>query len=186
MPPAVLTTAFAFLRGINVGGRNMLPMADLRRVAEAIGLHSPRTHIQSGNLIFQAAKPALSTAADSLASAIEAEFGFRPAVVVRTRDELAKALAANPFADLQNPDPAKLLIMLLAAKPPASATAALAALNTGAEQCRLVDMQVWLWFPNGVARAKLPMASIERAVAVPGTCRNVATLTKVLALAGEV
>ena len=85
----------ALLRGINVGGRSTLPMADLRRVAAECGFGSVATYIQSGNLLFTATLGA-DAAAARLEEAIAAEGGPTPRVAVRSRAELAAVVAGNP------------------------------------------------------------------------------------------
>ncbi len=97
--------ACAFLRGINVGGRNTLQMADLRRLAGELGLLDPTTVLQSGNLVFRVGARDFSRVPASLAEAIAKARGFRPGVVVRTVDEIADALARNPFFARATADP---------------------------------------------------------------------------------
>lgn len=96
----------ALLRGINVGGRNMIKMAELKACFEQHGFRDVATYIQSGNVIFNsegsAAKNTSKLATD-LERAIAAELGVRPRVVVLTRAELAKVIKANPYPDAPNP-----------------------------------------------------------------------------------
>src|SRR4029079_15324760 len=80
----------AFIRGINVGGKNMLPMAMLRELCEGLGLRDVRTHIQSGNVVFRCSKAA--ELEKRLEDAIEKKSGFRPAVVVRAAEALRAAM----------------------------------------------------------------------------------------------
>src|SRR5215470_5534303 len=93
----------ALLRGINVGGRNKVPMAELREVVASLGHTGVSTYIQSGNVLFSTG----DTDADQLAAALEAaiseRFGLWASVVVLSRDELAAVLAANPYPGEPNP-----------------------------------------------------------------------------------
>src|ERR1700734_1790901 len=96
----------ALLRGINVGGRNKVPMADLRKVVTSLGHTGVSTYIQTGNVLFDAAgegKPDTVKLAAELEAAIEDRFGIWASVVVLTAGELAGVLAGNPFADEPNP-----------------------------------------------------------------------------------
>ena len=98
-----MATHVALLRGINVGGRNKVPMADLREVVTSLGHTGVTTYIQSGNVLFTAAGTSTSELAASLESAIGAAFGIWASVVVLTREELAKVLSDNPYSDEANP-----------------------------------------------------------------------------------
>ena len=180
-----MPTAIALLRGINVGATRSLPMERLRELCEQVGMHDPRTYIQSGNVIFEAAKKDLSGLAKNLEAAIEADRGFRPSVVVRTRDELAAAIEGNPFAARAKFEPAKLLVMFLKSKPAAGAQHALDGVKRGAEQMRLVGRELFIEFPDGIGRSKLALAAVEKALGVPATGRNWNTLLNLLAMADE-
>src|SRR5580693_7253914 len=93
----------ALLRGINLGGRNKIPMADLREVVTSLGHTGVTTYIQSGNVLFSTADTDTAKLAAALESAIEERFGIWSSVVVLSRDELAQVLAANPYPDEPNP-----------------------------------------------------------------------------------
>ena len=84
----------ALLRAVNVGGKNKVPMADLRDLFESMGHSEVSTFIQSGNVIFSAAK---SVTPKSLETAISKRFHVDTTVVLRTPGELEKVVKANPF-----------------------------------------------------------------------------------------
>ncbi len=170
----------AFIRGINVGGKNLLPMADLRAMCEGLGRRDAQTYIQSGNLVFRAGTRELANAAAALEGAIEKKCGFRPRVVVRTLDELRAVVAQSPFASRRGLLTDRLLVMFLTAPHAASAQRTLDAIGDVPEEVRLAGREAYLYFPNGIARPKLPMATVERAVGVPGTCRNWNTIGKLV------
>jgi uncharacterized protein (DUF1697 family) len=172
-----------FIRGINVGGKNILPMADLRSLCEKLGLQDPCTYIQSGNLAFKADARTMKKASAAIADAIESKHGFRPSVVVRTLPELQSALAANPFASLRDLNKSRCLIMFLASKPPAGAAKALQALDIRRDKARLIGLEAFLNLPDGIADAALSVADVESTLGVPGTCRNLNTVEKMLTLA---
>lgn len=173
-----MPTAIALLRGINVGGKNVLPMTDLRALCESIGLDDPRTYIQSGNVVFAAPAREIARAAKRLEAAIEKSRGLRVGVVVRTLDELAAVIKTSPFKSVADREPGKLIVMFLTQTPSAEARRALAALNQHPEKVALAGDEVFIHFPNGAGRARLTMAMIERAAGVSGTCRNWNTVLK--------
>lgn len=180
-----MLTAVALLRGINVGSTRSLPMKQLCELCEGVGLQRPRTYIQSGNVVFNAAKRDLAAAAARLEAAIEADHGFRPDVIIRTRDELAAAIEANPFADRGKSDPAKLLIMFLRSAPTVAVAKAIESVRRETEQLRLIGREVYIEFPKGVGKSKLSLAAVEKVLGIPGTTRNWNTTLKLLDMADE-
>ena len=147
-------TAIALIRGINVGGKNSLPMADLRELCEGLGLEDVRTYIASGNVVFRAASRAIAKAPAALEAAIESHSRFKPTVVVRTADQWKAVIDANPFASRRGIDKSRLMVMYLASKPEAAASA-VEKLSNGQEEARLVGNEVFLHFPKGIAESKL-------------------------------
>ena len=110
-----MTTWIAFLRGVNVGGKG-LPMAELTTILEGLGCSAVQTYVQSGNAIFGHAKATASELAVRIGAAIDKRRGFRPKVLVLRVEELAKAVAANPFRDAEGV-PTSIHLFFLAAKP---------------------------------------------------------------------
>jgi uncharacterized protein (DUF1697 family) len=88
----------ALLRGINLGGRNKVAMADLRKVVESLGHGEVATYIQSGNVVFTSNHPDTAAIAGEVGRALEATLGVRSSVVVLSRAELAKVIADNPVS----------------------------------------------------------------------------------------
>jgi uncharacterized protein (DUF1697 family) len=178
-----MAVAVALIRGINVGGKHKLPMATLRALCAEIGWRDVATHIQSGNVVFRCQDRALAKSPGRLESAIEEACGFRPSVVVRSLAEMRGAIGANPFGAHRALDPSKLLVLFLTAPPAPSAGQSLLALKPDPERIELVGREVYLYYPNGVGKAKLPFTAIEKAVKISGTTRNWNTIAKVLAMA---
>ena len=179
-----MPTAVALIRGINVGSTRSLPMELLRTLCERVGMREPRTYIQSGNVVFRWSGKGLSAAGAALEGRIEEARGFRPGVIVRTREELARVVEVNPFPERAETEPSKLLVMFLQAKAAAGAAAALEAVKRSRERLRLVGREVFMDFPDGVGRSKLSMAAVEKAVGM-GTTRNWNTTLKLAAMACE-
>ena len=88
----------AFLRGINVGGKNKIKMETLREICAALGFENVKTYVNSGNIIFETAKTTDKKTAVIIESAIEKEFALKIKVIVRTMAEIAQIIAGNPFA----------------------------------------------------------------------------------------
>src|SRR5689334_19941425 len=93
-----MSTAYvALLRGINVGGKNKLPMHDLRDLFTEAGCEEVQTYIQSGNDIFRAEPGVVATLADAITGQIAARFGYRTPIVVRSAAEMDDVIRHNPF-----------------------------------------------------------------------------------------
>ncbi len=174
----------SLLRGINVGGRNLIPMAALSEVYAEAGCTGVKTLLQSGNVVFRCSG---STAAlgKKLGSVIEARFGFRPGLFLRTAAQLRAALAANPFVREAEADPSHLILLFFDGKPLASAAKTLAAWDRGPEQAKLAGGVLYIYYPDGMGRTRLTSAILDRALGGPGTARNFTTVTKLLALCDE-
>ena len=157
------------LRGVNVGGNNMVPMARLREIAEELGYTDVATYLQSGNLVVSAdPKPAKVEAA--VADALRTQLDVDAAVMVRTGDELAAVIAGNPFAEVT--DPKRLLVNFLEAQPAAGKIEALDPDEFAPERFEFGDRCMYQSLPNGVGRSKLATAPWGRRLGVQGTGRN--------------
>jgi uncharacterized protein (DUF1697 family) len=176
-----LTSYVALLRAINVGGRNVIPMAALRALCVDLGFAEPRTLLQSGNVVFRTALPR-ATIAPTLAAGIERHFGFSIDVIVRSASEWTALIEANPFPREAIDDPAHLVVMCCTSAPNATALAALDAAIVGREAVRASGAQVYLVYPDGIGNSRLTNAVIEKHLATNGTARNWNTVTKVAAL----
>src|SRR5436190_17537082 len=151
----------SMLRGVNLGPHNRMKMEDLRAVYESLGLKDVRTYVQSGNVVFRG--PA--TSARRIEDAIEKRFGFRPPVVLRTPEALRGVVARNPFPGR---DPARLLVWFLASDPGEDARRKLRDLPPVPEEFHADGAELFIYYTNGMARPKLSMAAVERAVKVHG------------------
>ena len=162
----------SMLRGVNLGPHNRIKMDALRATYEAIALEDPRTYVQSGNVIFRTKEKNTRKLATKIQDAIEKSFKFRPAVIVRTLDELRKAIAATPFDARRGLHPGKILVTFLAGVPPTEAAAKLATLKSFPEEIHLIGRELYIYFPYGAGKSKLPWSQVEKLLKVNGTARN--------------
>ncbi|UNO42685.1 DUF1697 domain-containing protein [Streptomyces sp. MST-110588] len=181
-----MSRQIALLRGINVGGHKKFPMARQREVFESLGYEDVSVLLQTGNIVFADPGTPPAETASALEARIAEEMGFPVPVMVRTRDELAAAVAANPFPQAV-PEPKSLHITFLSG-PPADATGlrALQALDSARyapDRFRLTGRELYLWCPGGIGRSKLAEAVSRIPLGVTATARNWNTVTKLLALA---
>jgi uncharacterized protein (DUF1697 family) len=185
-------THIALLRGINVGGRNKVAMADLRRVVGGLGHTEVATYIQSGNIAFAAAGLAddSSNLAAGIERAIAGELTVRPAVVVASRDELQQVVAGNPFASEPNPRLVHAVFLPDAPGPDrveAIAEAVERARAKGSrDEAHVEGRALYLWTPDGMGRSvltvELDRGTARIAPAAAGTARNWATVLALVQL----
>ena len=186
----------ALLRGINVGGRNKVPMAELREVVAALGHTGVSTYIQSGNVLFSTADTDTAALAAALETSIGERFGIWASVVVLSRDELAGVLAGNPYQD--EPNPRLVHVVFLTAEPPSELLERIAAAEGAAaakgsrDTVRAAGRALYLHTPDGFGTSELGQALFkiisppaQRSRPLAATARNWATSTKLLALCEE-
>lgn len=161
----------ALLRGVNVGGGNKVPMADLRRFAEGLGWTGVRTYVASGNLLFRANGDAAALA-ETLRAAMKDGIGVDVPVIVQSGDAVRAALAACPFA----PDSGKHVHVMFLFGPVTVDMELLAALRAPTETLVMDGTRAWLHAREGFGTSKLA-AKIDRVIrGAPMTGRNLNTL----------
>lgn len=169
------------LRGINVGGNNIIPMADLRALLAKLGHTGVSTYIASGNAIFTAKDGKSDAILSDLAPAISKKFKCSPALVLRTADELQAAIDASPFADA---DPARVLVGFptAEAKPNAKAKPDPARLTwrDPADAALVKAGHIHLHCPAGLGTTKLEPAYLDKLYGVTATYRNLRTCRTLL------
>jgi uncharacterized protein (DUF1697 family) len=175
----------SMLRGVNVGGHHKIKMDALRALYMSLKLEDPRTHVQSGNIIFRTKEKNLPALARKIQAAIERDFGFRPEVILRTTDEFREAIAATPFPASRGLEPGKVLVTFLAGEPAPEALATLDRLKNHPEELHLIGRELYIYFPNGAGQSKLPWSQVEKLLKTQGTSRNWNSVLKMLAIAEE-
>ncbi len=174
----------ALLRGINVGGKNKLPMKDLAAMFRDAGCQDVRTYIQSGNVLFSA-EPSLARDVPALISAsILSSFGYRVPVVTRTAGDLREVVRVNPFAQ-SGFKPNWLLVLFLADLPNRALVESLDPNRSPGDEFVVVGREVFVNYPNGVARSKLTNNYFDSRLSTISTARNWRTVNKLLELAAS-
>ncbi len=176
----------ALLRGINVGGRNRVAMADLRELAAALGHTEIATYIQSGNLVFTSPDESANGLADALEQEIARTLEVRPAVVVVSRADLAQVIADNPFPGESNPKALHAVFRREALT--ADAIEAIAGAEQKArakgsqDEVIVVGRTMYLRTPDGLGRSELSAQLARVGRQAEGTARNWATVTRLMAM----
>jgi uncharacterized protein (DUF1697 family) len=172
-----------FLRAINVGGHAKIKMDALRALFVSLKFAEPRTYLQSGNVVFQTSERNPELVAKRIKQAISKKFGCSPEIMLRSVANLRAVVANNPFAKRTGIVPGKLLVFFLAAQPAGNAAVSLRQLAIQPEELHLIGRELFIYFPNGVGKSKLPWARLDKALQAPGTGRNWNSVTKVLQIA---
>lgn len=176
-----VSTHIALLRGINVGGKNSMPMKTLIAIFERAGCTGVRTYIQSGNVVFETS--AVSRAVSSVTRACSREFGFEIPIVVRTARELRAVTTNNPFFEKKKTDTDALHVVFLADVPDAKSVAALDPNRSPPDELAVRGREIYLRCPNGIGRSKLTNAWFDTTLGTISTMRNWRTVLALLEMA---
>jgi uncharacterized protein (DUF1697 family) len=175
----------ALVRGINVGGYRMVPMSDLRRCAAEIGLEHPRTLLQTGNLVFASGRRSTTALEKLLEKGARERLDLQTEFMVRSASEWEAIVRANPFKDAAEQDPSRLVVMFLKAPVRKGAVQELGRINPGPEILHAAERELYIVFPNGQGRSKLPVLMTDTRLGTRATGRNWNTVLKLLAAVHE-
>jgi uncharacterized protein (DUF1697 family) len=171
----------ALLRGVNVGGSRKLPMSELKRLLESVGLEDVVTVIQSGNVVFRAPRSRTGLA-KKIECSIEDGTGLDVTVLLRTPSQLAAVEAHNPFL-ADGAAPKTLHVIFLERRPGPEAVSRLDADRSPPDAFHVAGSEIYVSYPGGSGRSKLTLAYFERVLGVRGTARNWNTVAKLGELA---
>ena len=165
----------ALLRGINVGGKNRLPMRDLAAIFSDLGCEDVRTYIQSGNVVYRAEAALARRIPDLVVRTVAKDWGFEAPVVTRSAKELHAAASHNPFLRA-GIDPRALHVAFLGTRPSAARVAGLDPRRSPGDEFAVRGREIYLCLPNGVARTKLTNQYFDSTLATVSTLRNWTTV----------
>jgi uncharacterized protein (DUF1697 family) len=174
----------ALLQGINVGKHKRIAMADLKATVESLGYSAVTTHLNSGNVVFTAEQRANGELARELEDAIAAAAGLEVPVVIRSDTELGRIVANNPFPEAAA-DHKALHVTFLGAAPDPDRVAALAEVERGGDDYRVVGEDVYLHYPRYLTGATFMPTGLGAALGVVATSRNWRTVTRLAELASD-
>ena len=170
-------THVVLLRGINLGGRNKLPMKDLARMLTELGCQDVTTYIQSGNAVVTMDEALAAALPGRLAECIQEQAGLRVPVVVRTREAFATVVRDNPYL-AAGADPQALHVMFLADQPSPEEVAALDPNRSPPDAYLVRGREIYLHCPQGVADTRLTNAYFDARLKTVSTSRNWRTVLK--------
>ncbi len=178
-----MTRYALLLRGVNVGTKNSLPMAELRAMLEKLGCTGVQTYVQSGNAVFGTSLGAAELTRE-IEAALERRMGRPIATTLRTQRQLQAVVEANPFAEVAT-DPSRLCVVFLAIAPTKAELAPLYAQDFSPERFHVAGKEIYAWYPNGQARSPLGGAIAGLPLRGAVTTRNWNTVLKLLEMLGE-
>ena len=171
------------LRGINVGGRNSLPMKELILDLQSIGCTDVQTYIQSGNVVFTASPKQVNDVDEQLANQIQRRRGFHPQTLILSDVDFCYAVDQNPFPEAAC-EPKSLHMFFLRSVPADPRLDILSSLQQANERFQIIDKTCFLHAPDGLARSKLA-AAVEKHLGVPATSRNWQTVQRLRELVSQ-
>lgn len=177
-----MITYIALLRGINVSGHNLIKMAELKRMFDAMGFARVQTFIQSGNVLFQSPEPA-ELLRPRIEQEITAVFGMAVPVMLRTAAELERIIRDCPFPADALAEGERLYATLLVDQPPRERLEQMLAVPGGTDEFRIGERVIYLLYRQPVHKSKLTNNLTERKLATSATTRNWRTMNKLAALA---
>jgi uncharacterized protein (DUF1697 family) len=171
----------AMLRGVNLGGNNLIRMDSLRSICESLKLEDVSTYINSGNVVFTTKERKLEKVTSQIEDCIEKQYAFRPAVILRTVAEMQDVIARNPFAKRKDLNPSKLIVVFFSQELASEVKKQLEAIKVGPEELKAHARELYIYYPDGMGKSKLP-AAMDRVLKKTGTARNWNTVTKLLGM----
>jgi uncharacterized protein (DUF1697 family) len=180
-----MATHAAFIRGINVGGKNMVRMAELARVFVTAGFTEVSTYIQSGNVAFAAPEGDSPSLAARIMAGLRAEAGLGVAVIVKSRAELERIIAADPFAKRPGLENGKRYVAFLSSVPGDEAVARLEAEERIEEEYYLIGEVIYTYYSRGYGKSYFSNNLIEKRLGLSATSRVWATLLEMARITGS-
>ncbi|MBV6652822.1 MAG: DUF1697 domain-containing protein [Mameliella sp.] len=175
----------ALLRGINVSGQKKIKMADLRTHLGNIGLLNLQTYIQSGNIVFESPIADTGLLSGNIQAVIREQYGFEVPTIVLNALDFRDIASKNCYTEAAQEEPSRMLIAFLSDSPANEMANEFNALAFPNEHFTLEEKAIYLYFPNGLGRAKLHNHLIERKLKVSSTIRNWRTVSKLLEMTGQ-
>ena len=173
-----MKTYIVILRGINVSGKNILPMAELRDLLSELDFEKVQTYIQSGNIVLNS-ELSKEEVVEKVKNGIVSKFGYDVPVFARTISEWKKAIANNPYPTENH----KIVSFTFLSEVPNNTTIEVNITND--DVYSVIDDMVYMYCPGGFGRTKLTNNLFEKKLKVTATSRNFRTTMKMLELANN-
>ncbi len=179
-----MSTYIALFRAINVLGKNILPMKDLKSILEKLGVEEIKTYIQSGNVVFNYNENDITGLSQKITAEIKRNHGFEPRIIILKKKDIQKVVKNNPFPQVGE-NHKSLHVFFLERKADEANFDKMNELKAETEQFKLVDKFFYFYAPDGFGKSKLADRA-EKLLGVPATARNWRTVNKLLEMINEI
>lgn len=174
----------SILRGINVGGHRRILMADLKVLYKDLGFINVRTYIQSGNVFFDTKKNENpKELVFVIGQKIKEVYGFEVPIIIRTGEEINKAIANNPF--LPSEEPEKLFLTFLDQLPSDERLSIIKMIDHTPDKFEIIGDNIFGFCAGKYSNSKLTNQFFESKLKVHATTRNWKTVKQLAILASE-
>jgi len=171
------------LRGINVSGKNIIPMTQLKLALEQSGLHQVRTYIQSGNIVFNSDHKNSAQIENGIELLIQSNFDLKIKSMVIPVADFTKMLELNPFKKEAAAEPSRMILTFLECIPNAEGLQKIP--ESGKDQWKIIDRCVYLYCPDGYGKTKLTHSVFESKLKIKATARNWRTCEQLALMTAE-
>ena len=178
-------TRIVFLRGINVSGKNLIPMASLREILTSVGFEKVVTYIQSGNILVDTKEENNQKTAARISQLIYDHLQLRVPAIALDAKALQAIIDNTPFPAESAEAQKKIYYMLLFSQPEKERVSELESLDFPGEELVIKPGIVYIRYEHGMGKAKCSTNFLERKLGVSATARNFRTMTKMLDLASS-
>ncbi len=180
-----METYIAFLRGINVSGKNIIKMNNLVKMFENLGFEDVKTYVQSGNVVFRFKNDSVEKLQQNIQNRILTDLGFEVPVLVLTFEQLQNIAAENPFASRAGNDISFLHVTFLAGFSKNFEEETIQQKKAKNEEFAITEKAVYLVCSNGYGHTKLNNNFLENKLGVNATTRNWKTTVALLEMANS-
>ena len=178
-----MTKYISILRGINVGGKRKILMADLRELYQFLGFENVITYIQSGNVIFESKKKNANTIfTKKIKDAIFEKYGFDVPVIIRSVEEIKNIIEFNPYLKKESVQIENLCVTFLSEVPAEENLEKINTYDFSPDEFQIIENNVFLFIGGSYHKSKLTNNFFEKKLKVSATTRNWKTVSKLLGL----
>lgn len=181
-----MTKYISILRGINVGGKRKILMADLKELYKSLGFENIISYIQSGNVIFESKKKNANDVADTftkkIKEAIFEKYGFDVPVIIRSVEEIKSIVENHPFEEKEGVQIENLCLTFLSDIPSAENLEIINTYDYAPDLFQIIEDNVFLFIEGKYHKSKLTNNFFEKKLKVSATTRNWKTVNKLLEL----
>jgi uncharacterized protein (DUF1697 family) len=178
-----MKTYLSILRGINVGGKNTIKMADLRKCFENAGFKNVDIYIQSGNIVFQDKNHTDKQMKEKVEKIIKDHFRLTVPVLIRNEKDWKVVLENNPFLKMKDINHDKLHVTFLSDEPDSEYLGKIKDLKFDPDQFVISGRTVYLYCPEGYGNTKINNTFFEKKLNLTATTRNWRTVNELMRMA---